>query len=218
MSGKNENTNPSEIPGKEWRWGKKGVHTHDGCLTWFDETTGFNHSKQSFEDFRRVGAWAPSTVMRDYEVPEKVWVELHQLFGVPPRARRTREKIDAEVSEAVRRLSKRMRQSPLDRCPICRSIPRHSSADRDKGESLSGIREGLSVVLSFYRGGRIYFRCSHCGRLFQYSHVVDNEPFSSSDVEYLDRMSPEEIGAVLLDGALKFEWTWDDGWEDGEAG
>lgn len=53
----------------------------------------------------KEGPCAPSWIMREHEVPEKVWQELHQVFGVKPRPRRRKEKITAELAEAVAKLA-----------------------------------------------------------------------------------------------------------------
>ena len=187
------------VPVKEWRWGKCGVDTFSGCLTWFNEATGRNYSEQTYDEFRKKGPWAPSSIMKEHEVPEEVWQELHRIFGVKATPRRTKEKIEAEVEETVSKLEAAIKPLPVEACSICSTLP----------EQLDDLPFAkLRHALEFNQGGEDFWQCTVCGRLYAYEHEVDNEVGASFVADRYWRTTPGEIRARLRERALKFEWTW----------
>lgn len=196
----------SNIPLKEWRWGTSGVHTKRGCLTWFREVNGMQWSEQTFDDFRKKGPWAPSTVMKEHEIPEEIWAELHQVFGVKPRAQRTKAAIEKEIAETIAGLP--APKKTVEECAVCRCLPDHASANLQTNESLPSGVSRLKICLEFHQGGETYYQCPDCARLYRLDRVVDNEVGASSDDEYLSRTTLDEIAARLRELALVFEWTW----------
>ncbi len=70
------------VPKKDWQWNKSstgydGVHTYEGCLTWYTECwpgwAGGGAYQQSFSDFVINGPWVKS-------VPKDVLDELLELL------------------------------------------------------------------------------------------------------------------------------------------
>jgi hypothetical protein len=196
----------SGVPAREWTWGSCGVHTRDGVLTWHTTTGGGRSADQTFDSFRRSGPRAPTSIIKDYDIPEDVYRELSEVLGAPPPYRKTRAIIEREIGEALDALRAFTPHSRPARCSLCSTLePRR--VDHLAGETWPASWGKLIEVVWTPLG--TILACRECGDLDLENRLVDNEFNSCSDVSTLVPVTLADVEEKLRHLAFDLEWRWE---------